>query len=248
MRNTLAGSRMTPVGARMPAVHSAVAECAGAAAAAAGGAGAPVTEQETTGPASGWPSRIWQESAISSCRTRCLSANVPLVLPASSSSHRPSATFKTACRQETRGSSTTMSDTGSRPIMYSRSGRKVTLEPWARTTSCGPAIADLAVSGSALTCSAISGSIAPGSQPPAPAIRGNDLLGHCLSLVCHSVRCGNYQLQDVRAQGAPTGAAARSVLAQFVPKRCSSADVGQYPPQFAISSRCRPGKPGDVQV
>ena len=113
MRTTLAGSRMTPVGARTPAVHTAVAECAGAATA---GTGAPVTMKETTGPASGWPSRTWQESVISSCRTRCLPANVPLVLPASSSSHRPPAAFKTACRQETSGSSTTMSDTGLRPI------------------------------------------------------------------------------------------------------------------------------------
>ena len=97
----------------MPAaVHSCVAECT----AVASGPGVAVTVQDSTGPASGWPSRTWQESVIWTCRTRSLPANVPLVLPASSSTQLAPAAVSVACCHDTSGSSTTMSEDGSRPI------------------------------------------------------------------------------------------------------------------------------------
>ena len=116
IRSTLAGSGMTALGKRSPTVRCADQTAVADRSARLPRSGGSVIEQDRTGPASGWPRRTWQVSVISTRRTRWPTANVPLVLLASSSSHWPSVVVKIACRQDTNGSSTTMSAAGSRPI------------------------------------------------------------------------------------------------------------------------------------
>ena len=101
-----------------PVASSVVSGLGGTAGAAARPAGAAASEQDTAGPRSGWPRRIRHAPVISTRSTRSRPTNVPLVLPASSSSHWPLSARKTACSQETVGSSSTRSDWGSRPIRY----------------------------------------------------------------------------------------------------------------------------------
>ena len=71
-----------------------------------------------TGPSSGLPRRTTQSAAIGIRSIRCSPMKVPFVLPTSSRSHPSPSTRSTACRHETRESSTTMSDLGSRPMRY----------------------------------------------------------------------------------------------------------------------------------
>ena len=72
--------------------------------------------QRSTGPSSGFPSRITQSAPISIRSSRCSPRNVPLVLPRSSTIQPSPSTRSTPCRQETRESVMTMSDFGSRPM------------------------------------------------------------------------------------------------------------------------------------
>src|SRR5690348_10828521 len=103
----------------------------------AGPPGAAATEQDTAGPSSGWPRRIWHGPVMPIRSTRSWPRYVPLVLPASSSSHWPPAARKTACSQDTICSSTTRSDRGSRPTRYVNPGSSVWSDPWIRTTRAG---------------------------------------------------------------------------------------------------------------
>ena len=91
------------------------------------------------GPSSRLPKCSTQSSVISN-RSICRDAtNVPFVLPQSSANHAPPSAHSTAWFQDTRMSSTTKSDCGSRPTRYDGPDRSVFSVPWISTTSIGPA-------------------------------------------------------------------------------------------------------------
>ena len=71
--------------------------------------------QRNTGPSSGLPRRIRLSRLISTRVTRRVPANVPLLLPESSSTHASLSKRITACRHDTLMSDSAMSDAGSRP-------------------------------------------------------------------------------------------------------------------------------------
>ncbi len=83
------------------------------------------TDNIITGPSSGCPSRRMQFWLISIVPMRRVPRKVPLVLPGSSRTHASWSTRSTACRHETRESSITMSDWGSRPTRYCEPARSV---------------------------------------------------------------------------------------------------------------------------
>ena len=154
IRSTLVGSLRITLGSRCDAVEAPVAMtgAAGAAGAAAaamtglaamtvrGRGGAPV-EQVSSGPSTGCPSRTVVSPSRVIFWTFCVPTKVPLVLPVSSRTQEPLSSLSTACCHDTRSSLTTMSDFGSRPMVYEGPAGSVRSDPWARTAS-GGALAD----------------------------------------------------------------------------------------------------------
>ena len=160
IRSTLVGSRRITLGSRCEAVNMPPPVMAGLSATAgpsepprplagttgldartvAGRAGAPV-EQLSSGPSAGCPSRTVVSPSRMIFWTFCDPTKVPLVLPVSSRTQEPLSSLSTACCHDTRSSLTTMSDFGSRPMVYEGPAGSVRSDPWARTAS-GGALAD----------------------------------------------------------------------------------------------------------
>ena len=97
------------------------------------------SEQDRAGPSSRLPKCSTQSSVISNRSIFRDATNVPFVLPQSSANHAPRSVRSTAWFQDTRMSSMTMSDRGSRPTRHDGPGRSVFSVPWISTTSIGPA-------------------------------------------------------------------------------------------------------------
>ena len=148
IRSTLVGSLRITLGSRCDAVEEPVAmtgaaagAMTGLAAMTVGGRGGAPVEQVSSVPSTGCPSRTVVSPSRVIFWTFCVPTKVPLVLPVSSRTQEPLSSLSTACCHDTRSSLTTMSDFGSRPMVYEGPAGSVRSDPWARTAS-GGALAD----------------------------------------------------------------------------------------------------------